>query len=176
MVETSCLRTENVSLIPPIVVSSEHDVNLCKACLLTSSHVKTECVKWTYNIRANFIAIDINRNAKKELIAARELHNSDLSCCLVDFKAFMRRWPTEPDSFLPQKGYSGSKGDYFSFSHSLSICRKCSLWWRIIAELLLNYPFWQTGGFQSYSLPHSSVLPSCNIMGRKSQSCVGHRC
>lgn len=55
-------------------------------------------------------------------------------------KAGLRRWPTEMASFPPKKGYSGSKGDYFSLSHSLRMCRKCSPWWRNIADLLLDFP------------------------------------
>lgn len=43
-------------------------------------------------------------------------------------------------SFLPKKGYSGGKRDYFPFPHSLRICRKCSLRCRSTADPLLAFP------------------------------------
>lgn len=71
-------------------------------------------------------------------------------------KSCVRKWPTETTSFPPKKGYSGNK-DYFSFSHSLSTCRKCSLWWRNIADLLLYFP----GSLEPLSHVALKVLAHC---------------
>lgn len=87
-------------------------------------------------------------------------------------KAGVRRWPTEMVSSPPKKGYSGSKGDYFSLSHSLRTCRKCSPWWRNVADLLLGFP----ASLEPFSHLALEVLPWWHSVGRGWQSREGQWC
>lgn len=63
--DTSHSRTGRFSYLPPMAVPPKHNGTPCNACLLTSSHVKTEYVKRMCSVRANLSLLIEIRMPKK---------------------------------------------------------------------------------------------------------------